>query len=129
MTQEHTSSVSGSPTISYFDESHVEKITTDSSPESYSRPHSALDSHRTNVDIFGRSSDVESLRHSLYPVTSYASQIGGEGGLPDEEVEENGEKDDNLVEWDGPNDPANPYNWYVRGSSRLIIGLQSINGG
>ena len=52
-------------------------------------------------------------------MTSYASQIGGEGEFPDEKIEKiekNGEKDPNLVEWDGPHDPANPYNWYIYSS-------------
>jgi hypothetical protein len=105
---------SGSPTISATDDSHTEKSTTRWSHGSDNRPHSTLEAHKLNADAFSRSSDVESARHELYPVTSYASQIGGEGGpIPDEEeeVDPNAEKDPNLVEWDGPNDPANPYNW------------------
>jgi len=68
------------------------------------------------------SNDIEKLRRSpedceresheseLYPVTSYASQIGGGGEVFPEEPSQT--KDPNLVDWDGPNDPANPYNWY-----------------
>lgn len=111
MTQEHASSMPLSPTISSFDESHIEKIT-NSSHESDSRPQSGLDSYDINGDAFVKASDMESWRGSLYQVNSYASHIGGEGGLPDaEEAREKGEKDPNLVEWDDPNDCANPYNW------------------
>jgi hypothetical protein len=53
--------------------------------------------------------DLECQR--LRQVPSYASQVGGDGGLPEEEVDENGRKDKNLVDWDGPHDSANPYNW------------------
>lgn len=102
-----------SPTISVTDEEHVDKIMTDSSHGSDSRRHSLEESHRMNADAFERASDVESNRPSIYPVISYASQIGGEGGIedPEHEKHETGEKDPNLVEWDGPNDPKNPYNW------------------
>jgi hypothetical protein len=69
------------------------------------------DSEKLNVEPFRRSS-LESGRSSLYPVTSYASQIGGEGGIEDDDGrEETPGKDPNLVEWDGPDDPNNPYNW------------------
>jgi len=61
----------------------------------------------------GRASEVESERCSLYPVTSYASTIGGGGPFPSIQNPEpqNEPKDPNVVEWDGPKDPANPYNW------------------
>jgi hypothetical protein len=102
-----------SPTISVTDEDHDDKIMTDSSHGSDSRRHSLEESHRMNAHAFERASDVESNRHTIYPVISYASQIGGEGGIedPEHEKHEIGEKDPNLVEWDGPNDPKNPYNW------------------
>jgi len=81
-----------------------------SSTDSAATPHSI---HINNSETFERASDVESGRPSLYPVTSYASQIGGEGeSFPDEGMPQS-EKDPNLVEWDGPNDPANPYNWSI----------------
>jgi hypothetical protein len=71
-----------------------------------------LSVHRLKAESYRRSAEIEDARPGLYPVTSYASQIGGEGdlGMP-EEVDETEEKDPNLVEWDGPDDPANPYNW------------------
>jgi hypothetical protein len=117
------SSSSGSPTLSGNDEEeeHLDKIPENEAPkadESHHQSdylHSTLESHKHNTHAFDRASDVESLRHSLYPVTSYASQIGGEGGIEDGEVERPaGEKDPNLVEWDGPDDKNNPYNWYNR---------------
>jgi hypothetical protein len=73
-----------------------------------------LQTHNHNVDTFERASSIEDTRPALYPVTSYASQVGGEGIFREEELEdirEEGEKDPNLVEWDGPKDPNNPYNW------------------
>lgn len=41
--------------------------------------------------------------------------MGTVGGIGEEKDGEslNDEKDSDLVEWDGPNDPANPYNWYL----------------
>jgi hypothetical protein len=104
---------SPSPTISSADDIKVEKTASDLSHGSSSRTPSALDSHKLNAEEFTRASDVESQRPSLYPVTSYASQIGGEGTFADDDAEESGEPDPNLVEWDGPDDPHNPYNWYI----------------
>ena len=101
-----------------MDGSHHEKLKKSDSEELATPRHSsAVESHRgTHLDVeaFGRPSDVESARPaSLYPSISYASQIGGVGGVEDEpEINETTEKDPNLVEWDGPNDPRNPYNWY-----------------
>jgi hypothetical protein len=108
---------SPSPTITSADETKAEKSASDAShgSSSLSRTPSALDSHAYNAEGYGRASDVESQRpSSLYPVTSYASQIGGEGTFEDDEPEAaaGGERDPNLVEWDGPEDPHNPYNWY-----------------
>lgn len=113
MASEHHSAPMNSPTIFVTDEDHDDKIMTDSSHGSDSRRHSLEESHRMNAHAFERASDVESNRHTIYPVISYASQIGGEGGIedPEHEKHEIGEKDPNLVEWDGPNDPKNPYNW------------------
>lgn len=117
--------------IASSDEDHVGKFgTSDSSHGSDNRNDLALDSHRLNVDKFLKPSDLESGRLSLHPMISYASQIGGEGGvIPDNDVDECAEKDPNLVEWDGPNDPANPYNWYVVAYPKLRIGLHITNGG
>jgi hypothetical protein len=113
MTTKETTDPSPSPTISSEDDIKVEKTTSDTSHAgSESRTPSALDNHKFNAEGFRRASDVESQRPSLYPVTSYASQIGGEGTFADEDVPESGERDPNLVEWDGPDDPHNPYNWY-----------------
>ena len=113
MASEHHTESMSSPTISVTDEEHVEKVVSDSSHGSDSRRHSLAESHRMNGEAFERASDVESNRHTLYPVISYASQIGGEGGIedPEHEKHETGEKDPNLVEWDNPKDPNNPYNW------------------
>ena len=113
MASEHRAPLSP-PTISVTDEDHVEKVITESSHGSDSRRHSLAETHRMNNEAFERASDVESNhRPIIYPVISYASQIGGEGGIEDPEHEkiQTGEKDPNLVEWDGPNDPKNPYNW------------------
>ena len=96
--------------MSSLDGYFAEKLHTGSSHDPDNRQHSGMRTHKLNTDAFDRVSDIESARHSLYYVASYISQIGGEGGVPDDEVQ-NGEKDPNLVEWDGPNDPANPYNW------------------
>jgi hypothetical protein len=113
MTTKEKTDPSPSPTISSEDDIKVEKTTSDTSHAgSESRTPSALDNHKFNAEGFGRASDVESQRPPLYPVTSYASQIGGEGTFADEDVPESGERDPNLVEWDGPDDPHNPYNWY-----------------
>jgi hypothetical protein len=104
--------VSASPTLASSDGSDPEKIDSGKAHP----PCSLLESHTHNVDTYGRSASLEDTRPSLYPVTSYASQIGGEGTFREEELEdirEEGEKDPNLVEWDGPKDPANPFNWYV----------------
>jgi len=138
--QPTASSSSGSPTLSgNDDEDHLEKIPENAAPradESHHHSdhlHSTLDSHKHNTHAFERASDVESIRPSLYPVTSYASQIGGEGGIEDGEIERPpGEKDPNLVEWDGPDDKNNPYNWYTRhlGFNPLTFtGHRHINGG
>lgn len=108
--EEKTEDTSPSPTISSVDDIKVEKSSSDVSHGS-SRTPSASDPQQFNTEEFRRASDVESQRPSLYPVTSYASQIGGEGDFADEDEEETGERDPNLVEWDGPDDPENPYNW------------------
>ena len=113
-----TSSSSGSPTISvYDDDEHLDKILEDSAAtpdQRQSHLHPTIESHKLNTHTFERASDVESIRHGLYPIPSYASQIGGEGGIEDGEVQRPaGEKDPNLVEWDGPDDKNNPYNWYI----------------
>jgi hypothetical protein len=131
MASDDTPSVADSHTIASSHEDHVEKSgTSDSSHASDNCRNSALDSHRMNAEMFGKLRDLESGRLSLYPMTSYASQIGGEGGLIfDEDVDKSIEKDPYLVEWDGPNDPENPYNWYVLTYPNLMIGLQSTNGG
>jgi hypothetical protein len=111
---------SQSPTISSSNGSHLEKHTKSDSEELATPRHSsATESHHERHhpgEGFGRASEVESLRPpSLYPSISYASQIGGVGGVEDEpEIDQTAEKDPNLVEWDGPNDPKNPYNWYSR---------------
>lgn len=112
MTTEEKKDPSPSPTILSEDDIKVEKTASDSSHTGSERTPSALERHKFNVEGFHRASDVESQRPSLYPVTSYASQIGGEGTFADEDVPETGERDPNLVEWDGPEDPQNPYNWY-----------------
>ena len=110
--REKTEDTSPSPTISSSDDIKGEKLASDiSHGSSSSRTPSALDAHKFNTEGFGRASDVESQRPSLYPVTSYASQIGGEGDFADEDDDQTGERDPNLVEWDGPDDPENPYNW------------------
>ena len=131
MTTEEKTDPSPSPTILSEDDMKVEKTASDSSQVGSERTPSALESHKFNVEGFHRASDVESQRPSLYPVTSYASQIGGEGTFADEDVPEAGERDPNLVEWDGPDDPQNPYNWYnPRSWERgLMAGTRSIDGG
>lgn len=89
-----------------------EKLVDLSLHESNNSRHSEFRSDKSSVVAFERASEVESARHSLYPVTSYAGQIGGEdSGLPDK-LPDSGEKDPNLVEWEGLDDPENPYNWY-----------------
>lgn len=108
---------SNSPTISSSNGSHHEKHTKSDSEELATPRHSSaiVSHHETHHhgEGFGRASEIESARsESLYPVISYASQIGGVGGVEDEpEIDQTAEKDPNLVEWDGPNDPKNPYNW------------------
>jgi len=82
-----------------------EKIPSASSDSAGTPP---VETHKENLEAFERASDLENERPSLYPVTSYASQIGGEGSFP---LEESPQDDPNLVQWDGPDDPANPYNW------------------
>jgi hypothetical protein len=102
---------SASQTISADADSPSEKSTPDRLHRSDSELNCALESHKLDADTFARSSDAESGRHSLRAVTSYAGQIGDNEGLPNEEVDQSDEKDPNLVEWDGPDDLANPYNW------------------
>jgi hypothetical protein len=116
-----------SPTLASSDGNELEKM---ASP-THSHGSSPVENHHLNVDTYQRSSSLEDTRPSLYPVTSYASQIGGEGIFREEELEdirEEGEKDPNLVEWDDPKDPNNPYNWYRRWCP-TNPGLPSINGG
>jgi hypothetical protein len=106
---------SETPTVS-SEEEKEEKISNLPSEEALSHSHTALEHHKHNVEALGQVSDVEDQRPSLYPVTSYASQIGGEGFIdedPEETPQENVERDPNLVEWEGPDDPNNPYNWYL----------------
>lgn len=131
MAAEDARSTQDSLTIASSGQDYVEKFgMSDSSHCSDNRRASALDPHGMNAETFRRSYDLESGRPSLYNMTSYASQIGGEGGpIPDEDVDESTEKDPNLVEWDGHNDPANPYNWYVLAYPNLTAGLQITNGG
>jgi hypothetical protein len=107
---------SGAMTLSSLDESHLEKIPTGSSHASDSRYNFVLPSRKLSHESFERASHVESTRASLYPITSYPSRMGNVGGVDEEEDGESGgnsDKDPDLVEWDGPNDPANPYNWYL----------------
>lgn len=102
-----------SPTLASSDGNELEKIAN----PTHLHSSSPVENLHLNADTYERSSSLEDTRPSLYPVTSYASQIGGEGIFREEELEdirEEGEKDPNLVEWDGPKDPKNPYNWYFR---------------
>jgi hypothetical protein len=107
---------SSSPTLSSEEEKEEkgEKAGDLPSEDALVHSHTALEQHRHNTEAHERASDLEDQRPALYPVTSYASQIGGEGFIDEDEDEtprENVEKDPNLVEWDGPDDPNNPYNW------------------
>jgi len=89
---------SSSPSMA---ELHDEKITMESSQASAGEP----DGRQHHYFC-----DVENGQQTLYPITSYASQIGGDGAFA-EEVFPTEEKDANSVDWDGAEDPANPYNW------------------
>jgi hypothetical protein len=107
---------SSSPTLSSEEEKEEkgEKAGDLPSEDALAHSHTALEQHKHNTEAHEWASDLEDQRPALYPVTSYASQIGGEGFIDEDEDEtprENVEKDPNLVEWDGPDDPNNPYNW------------------
>jgi hypothetical protein len=76
--------------------------------------------------------DIEKAGHALhsgrqhvneYPQTSVTNHDSSTSALPDDETtvgtaataqdsQEKG-RDPNIVDWDGPDDPANPQNWYV----------------
>lgn len=131
MAAEDTYSTQDSSSFASSDEDHVEKFgTCHSSHCSDNRLDYDINSRNMNAETFGRSPDLESGRLSLFPMISYVSQIGGEGGpIPGEDVNVSTEKDPNLVEWDGPSDPVNPYNWYVLAYSKPMIGPQSTSGG
>lgn len=131
MAAEDTYSTRDSSSITSSEKDHDVKFgMSDSSHNSDIRLDYNLNSRNMNDETFGRSPNLESGRLSFFPMISYVSQIGGEGGpIPGEDVHISTEKDPDLVEWDGPNDPANPYNWYVLAYPKPMIGLQSISGG
>jgi hypothetical protein len=48
-----------------------------------------------------------------------------EGGLDNAAREEKTTQDPNIVDWDGPNDPANPLNW-PRAKKIAALGIVSL---
>jgi hypothetical protein len=107
MTEDTSQNTSIAPTLASSDEKME-----DSHDEAHEPHRWSQQAHHSVARSVTRASDVESGRRSLYNVTSYVSEIGGEGTYMSQELPEIPEKKDpNLVEWDGPNDPMNPYNW------------------
>ena len=92
--------------------------------------HSGIGNDTLNAEAFERASEIENACSSLCPVTSYVTQIAGDGGGVSDEKSRNGDKNPNLVEWNGPNDPANPYNWYFHKHMAFYLrtGLKNTNG-
>jgi len=83
----------------------------------------------SNIGVVNGPNDEESTKEKAN-VSSNVSVIEPMGDpekgptiVADEQREEREERDPNIVDWDGPDDPANPRNWYST-SSDLISGLR-----
>ncbi|KAH7391923.1 major facilitator superfamily domain-containing protein [Pyrenochaeta sp. MPI-SDFR-AT-0127] len=97
----------------------VQEVHNDNAKEAFAQGH---DADRTLEDSFSNDVEkgVESHAHSTH---SDERTLSGELPIQEANVEE---ADPNIVDWDGPDDPANPQNWPAKKKWGIISALGAV---